>query len=557
MKLSKFLRLNSNRSKLSIMWLETRRHFVSTTIVTVFVLLRPLDLPADERYAPLDIGDRKQLFIDHRFIDQSEGINLQVNPPVKLPGPVLWAEKPWEAFRFAYYSVVDDREEGIYKMWYTAFDGDQWGERDMTGDAAAGSGLTKTLVCFATSRDGLHWKKPALGLVKYKGSKKNNIILDRGFDMKTMSVFKDPHASSDQRYKMIYDEPEGGYHDKRVATSADGLHWNFPNQPSLSLHVDTQHIGFWDEKINKYVVYIRVQLNEDGTHSVPFVEPIESNPSVVAPKLLRPIRAVGRLEMDDITAPWPVKNLKMILAADEYDPEESDIYTHGPYKYPYADDAYFLFPMTYQHFREDETTVGNDGLNDNQLVASRDGIHLMRYDRQPYLRRGLRGEEDGGQIMTMGNTIRKDSYLYHYYINWPWTHGGFRRQSDEERKDKSKVWGRAKLWVAKQRLDGFVSVDTSYTGGWILTPPIVFEGDRLELNIDVSAMGEARVEIQDVDGKPIPGYHLENCDRLLFNDVAHPVTWKGVSDLSSLVGQPVRLKVTMTSAKLYAFQFCN
>lgn len=540
---------------------NTIKFTVGTAFAALFILLGPIGYCDSEELKVYDIGDRKQIFIDHRFIEHSEGILLRVNPPVKRSEPVLWAEKPWEAFTYAFHSIVEDREEGIYKMWYATFDDDQWGEVDMTGDAVAGVGLTKTSICYATSRDGLHWEKPELGLVEYMGSKKNNIVLDRGFNMKTMSVFKDPHAPSDQRYKMIYDEPsedEGfavNYNDKRVATSADGLRWNFPNKTNLTLHVDTQHIGYWDEKINKYVVYIRVMVNKDGTPTVPFVEPIESNPPVVAPKILRPIRALGRLEMDDITAPWPVENLKMILAADEYDPDESDIYHHGPYPYPFADDAYFLFPLTYQHFREDESSVRNDGLNDVQFTASRDGIHWMRYDRQPYLRRGLPGEPDAGDIHCTGYTIRKGNYLYQYYTNWPYSHGGFRRLSEEERKNKSNNWGQKQIRVAIQRLDGFVSADASYTGGWLITPQLNFEGNRLELNVDVSAMGEVRVEIQDADGKPIPGYGLEDCDRVLYNDVSYTVSWNENSDISALAGRPVRLKVAMTSAKLYAFQF--
>ena len=38
----------------------------------------------------------KQLFIDDRFFDQQQGIALAVNPPTKLPTPVLTKEKPWE-----------------------------------------------------------------------------------------------------------------------------------------------------------------------------------------------------------------------------------------------------------------------------------------------------------------------------------------------------------------------------------------------------------------------------------------------------------------------------
>ena len=37
----------------------------------------------------LDISDRKQLFIDHRFIESSESTSLTVNPAVKRPGAAV------------------------------------------------------------------------------------------------------------------------------------------------------------------------------------------------------------------------------------------------------------------------------------------------------------------------------------------------------------------------------------------------------------------------------------------------------------------------------------
>ena len=89
----------------------------------------------------------------------------------------------------------------------------------------------------------------------------------------------------------------------------------------------------------------------------------------------------------------------------------------------------------------------------------------------------------------------------------------------------------------------------------MLTPPLVFHGHCLELNINVSAMGGALVEIQDEAGQPIPSYALDDCDRFLMNDVAHVVRWKGNADVTSLAGKPIRLKIAMRSAKLYAFQF--
>ena len=108
----------------------------------------------------LDIASQKQLFIDHRFIEDSDAIELRVNPPVKRPGPILQSDRPWDAFNLIYFSIAED--EGLYKMWYQAYDDDQW----------AGG---RPRLCYALSDDGIHWEKPEMGLVEFRGSRKNNI----------------------------------------------------------------------------------------------------------------------------------------------------------------------------------------------------------------------------------------------------------------------------------------------------------------------------------------------------------------------------------------------
>ena len=44
---------------------------------------------------PLEVGDRKQLFVDERFFAQQYGMNLVVNPPVKTE-MVMRPETAWE-----------------------------------------------------------------------------------------------------------------------------------------------------------------------------------------------------------------------------------------------------------------------------------------------------------------------------------------------------------------------------------------------------------------------------------------------------------------------------
>ncbi len=42
--------------------------------------------------ATVQVGSRKQLFIDARFFDRASGVNLRMNPPLQSPEPVLRAD---------------------------------------------------------------------------------------------------------------------------------------------------------------------------------------------------------------------------------------------------------------------------------------------------------------------------------------------------------------------------------------------------------------------------------------------------------------------------------
>ena len=144
--------------------------------------------------APIDVGDRKQLFIDQRFIAESEGVEFRVNPPVKR-GCILRGEGPWENGYFGGLPTVLDDGTGEYKLYYGA-----WPVLDPkeltwqnTWDIYSS--------CLATSTDGIHWEKPNLGLVEYNGSTDNNILPLRQV---CHHVFLDPNAPPEQRYKLLF-----------------------------------------------------------------------------------------------------------------------------------------------------------------------------------------------------------------------------------------------------------------------------------------------------------------------------------------------------------------
>jgi hypothetical protein len=105
------------------------------------------------------------------------------------------------------------------------------------------------------------------------------------------------------------------------------------------------------------------------------------------------------------------------------------------------------------------------------------------------------------------------------------------------------------------RPDGFVSVNAPRRGGDMTTKPLAFEGSRLLLNVSTSAAGSLRVEIQDPDGTPRPGFSLADCDELFGDALDREATWKGSADVGSLAGKPVRLRFVLHDADLYALRF--
>ena len=105
------------------------------------------------------------------------------------------------------------------------------------------------------------------------------------------------------------------------------------------------------------------------------------------------------------------------------------------------------------------------------------------------------------------------------------------------------------------RLDGFVSVQAPMRGGELVTRPIIFTGKTLRINFATSAAGSLRVELQDAQGKPLPGFSLDHCEEMFGDSLDRTVQWTPKANLSPLIGQPVRVRFVLRVANLYSFQF--
>ena len=93
------------------------------------------------------------------------------------------------------------------------------------------------------------------------------------------------------------------------------------------------------------------------------------------------------------------------------------------------------------------------------------------------------------------------------------------------------------------------------SGGELVTKPLTFSGKSLSLNFATSAAGSLRVELQDSQGKPLPGYALDDCEELFGDNIDRHVLWKAKTDLSSIVGKTVRVRFVLRDADLFSFQF--
>src|SRR5210317_1093189 len=184
--------------------------FTCTTLISVVGQVSEVEL------------DRSRfLLLDSRIVEKTQNAKLEIGTVKKHPANPLFSEdKPWEKrFDNLYGNVIFDEEENLYKCWYSPFTIDHSSQGmtpEQRGKKYKPPKGREMSICYAISQDGIHWKKPALGLVEYEGSIQNNIIW-RG--PHGTGIFKDLREKDPaKRYKTIFQGLS-------VSFSADGIHW--------------------------------------------------------------------------------------------------------------------------------------------------------------------------------------------------------------------------------------------------------------------------------------------------------------------------------------------
>lgn len=459
-----------------------RQDLMLTVLLTVvFTAGMTVTVLAEEKVPypnqPLrSVGQTHQLFIDDEFIARTKDIERIVNQPSKYHNnPVLTWDKPWEGnCVLTWGSILYDQDEKLFKAWYQVYK--KFPPREEA----------ETMLCYATSRDGIKWDKPNLGLHSFRGSKENNIFMVGKLD--TATVFRDPNPTDDIKYRMYwYSSKESGV---ISATSADGIHWKV--QEGVRVKSGDRTTAGYDPLRKKYYIITRIPGKK--------------------------VRTCGLWESND---GMDFAFVKEIAAADKDDPEKTEFYGMITFIYQGLHLGFlepFFIPLRKL---------------DTQLMYSRDGVDWRRVaKRQTFLPYGPPGSWDQAWVTPSHNPpLRIGDQLYIFYqarqtLHWserPFGHIG-------------------SVGLAFLRPDGFVSMETQWNEGMVTTAPLKLEGKKLHINA-MARPGTVCAEVLDVDGNPIQGFTRQDAVAMeMVDSLDYIISWKDNRSLAKLSGKTVRLR---------------
>ncbi len=475
----------------------TRGVLVALTVLTV------ASLEAIQAAETVDVGSRRELFVDDYLIDRLEGARLVMHRPQPRE-VVLEFDKPWEGLYSGYETVLADGE--VYRFYYR-------------GMPEAKHDLDTEVTCVAESADGIHWTKPKLGIYEVRGTRENNVVLARSRGCHNLAPFVDanPDCPPEERYKALGGTGKPGL---LAFASPDGLHWKpFQDEPVITKGAfDSQNNAFWSESEGRYVCYFRVFRNR--------------------------MRWIARTTSTDFLHWTDPVDLELDGKSREH------LYTNQIDPYCRAPHVYLGLPTRFLPGRrvvteEEARRIGTptewnyaNDCTDILLASARGGADFRRTFLEAFVRPGFdlenwtsRANYAARGIVQTGQ--RELSLYVKHHSGYPSIH--VRRYT--------------------LRPDGFVSVYGPYEGGELVTRPFRFTGTRLSINFATSAAGGVRVEIQSPDGRPLKGFRLEDCPEIIGDRLERIVSWKSGADVGSLSGQPIRLRFRLKDADLYSIRF--
>ncbi|HWS01552.1 MAG TPA: hypothetical protein VN249_13105 [Prolixibacteraceae bacterium] len=456
---------------------------------------------------PIALSNKREIFVDNYLIDKLEGIQIVKHTPHD-ESPVLFFDNPWEGVFCGYCTIIQDGER--YLVYYRGL------------PTAGKDGTDEETTCIAVSDDGIHWQKPDLGLFMIKGSLDNNVILANDAPSShNFSPFLDrnPDRNPDQKYKALAGEGKSGL---RAYVSPDGIHWKKLRKEAVltGYPFDSQNVSFWSESEQCYLCYFRTWTG--GGY--------------------QGIRSVSRTtSVDFINWTRPVAMSFGDTTPEHLYTQQTSPYFRAPHIYVAIGGRFMpnRMVLTEEQAKKLQVDPGYfKDCSDAYLMTTRGGSIYDRTFMEAFIRPGI----------GMGNWVSRSNYPV---LNVVQT--GPEEMSVYVNQDYAQPTAHIRRYSL--RLDGFTSLSASYKGGEMISRPFTFSGHELEINYSTSAAGSVRIELQDENGLPIPGFTLNDSQEVIGNEISRIVQWNGQSDLQSLISKVVRLRIQMKDADLFSLRF--
>jgi len=494
----------------------------------------------------IDFGTAKHIFIDWIDVESGYGcellkykpycmpygVNIIACKPRVLAEPALEADNPWEKAGVSLGKIIE--EEGLLRMWYTAYPCKSGSETDF-------------VTCYAESRDGIVWRKPHLGIIEFQGSMKNNIVYntrqDNGLGWPGLTaVFKDSSAVQGERYKALVggsyvdvDNPGSEREVSRMygAVSPDGFHWK-PFGHNLLIPQQTEEKNRFTADGNIWAEFSAIKNVYRGyLRYVHYTLPCRKR------------RLIGYAETQDFRH-WPAP--RFLMGGEPEVPPDWDINTFVYSRWPGVKEAHLMLLGIYQHTPD---------LNNVHLAVSRDGIHWNKLSQEPIIPNSSFGKDPEIclTISPSSQIFRSGKGEWSFIVNRCHVSHNLSVLDVNSRKTRYPASYRSSRAVVRE--DGFTALEAESQGEfWTL--PGYFNADVLLINAVTPVGGEIRVELIDHKArKVIEGFSLDDCEPLSGDVLWQAVKWKGKSAINQFSEKIVRLHFRLVRARLHAYRFQN
>lgn len=461
-------------------------------------------------------GPWRRLMLDARVVEASKGLTRQFYAAVKHPAnPVLVRDRPWEGVSaitgpYVYGTVL--REDGRFRMWYQIL----WRGNH---------------VGYAESEDGLHWVKPALGLIELEGSRENNLVVSAAARQVTGGVCHNPSVirrpgavDPSARYALYgYDSAVGH---PRVAFSPDGLRWTYPPESERTpLFASSDVVSFFYDVYQQRYAATWKTRNRRG-------------------------RAVGVAFSTD-GLHWNKAWDGPVFVADDLDPDATQMYGMPVFPYqglyvglPWIYHARYIPYGDYSVEKLHEAQADSPRTIDVQLAWSWDLVNWTRpWPRRAWLACGKEGSWDGGVIVTARAPVLVGDELWFYY-------GGCNGRHDDKRLQ-------AAIGVATLRLDGFCALVAGEEEGWIISRREPMRRAEVIVNARVAPGGYLLAELVDRHNQVIRGFSRQECRPVEGDSVRHVLRWKTERLPDEVLRSDCKIRFWMKRAELFSYLPCG